>query len=95
MRKHAATVERSTGAGRCWYTNASGGPPTPVDVSVTPKPHYGIDGNKVFGITGTPDGYTDAVFAHKRLSIIDVASSHEPLPFLLEAMEETLGAACA
>src|SRR3954454_25233654 len=30
-----------------------------VDVSVTPKPHYGIDGNKVFGITGMPDGYTD------------------------------------
>ena len=36
MRKHAAMVERSTGAGRCWYTSASGGPPTPVDVSVTP-----------------------------------------------------------
>ena len=30
-----------------------------VDVSVTPKPHYGIDGSKVFGITGTPDGYTE------------------------------------
>jgi hypothetical protein len=30
-----------------------------VDVSVTPKPHYGIDGSKVFGISGTPDGYTD------------------------------------
>src|SRR5262245_43540189 len=30
-----------------------------VDISVTPKPHYGIDGNKVFGIPGTPDGYTD------------------------------------
>jgi predicted AlkP superfamily pyrophosphatase or phosphodiesterase len=30
-----------------------------VDISVTPKPHYGIDGNKVFGITGTPDRYTD------------------------------------
>jgi predicted AlkP superfamily pyrophosphatase or phosphodiesterase len=30
-----------------------------VDISVTPKPHYGIDGNKVFGITGMPDGYTD------------------------------------
>lgn len=30
-----------------------------VDVSVTPKPHYGIDGSKVFGITGTPDGYPD------------------------------------
>ncbi len=27
-----------------------------VDISVTPKPHYGIDGNKVFGITGTPVG---------------------------------------
>jgi predicted AlkP superfamily pyrophosphatase or phosphodiesterase len=30
-----------------------------VDVSVTPKPWYGIDGNKVFGITGTPPGYSD------------------------------------
>jgi predicted AlkP superfamily pyrophosphatase or phosphodiesterase len=27
-----------------------------VDISVTPKPHYGADGNKVFGITGTPPG---------------------------------------
>jgi len=27
-----------------------------VDISVTPKPHYGADGNKVFGITGTPEG---------------------------------------
>jgi predicted AlkP superfamily pyrophosphatase or phosphodiesterase len=26
-----------------------------VDLSVTPKPYYGADGNKVFGITGTPD----------------------------------------
>ncbi len=25
-----------------------------VDISVTPKPHYGVDGNKVFGIAGTP-----------------------------------------
>ena len=30
-----------------------------VEISVTPKPHYGADGNKVFGITGTPDGLTD------------------------------------
>jgi predicted AlkP superfamily pyrophosphatase or phosphodiesterase len=30
-----------------------------VDVSVTPKPYYGADGNKVFGILGTPDGLTD------------------------------------
>jgi len=27
-----------------------------VEISVTPKPHYGADGNKVFGITGTPEG---------------------------------------
>jgi predicted AlkP superfamily pyrophosphatase or phosphodiesterase len=27
-----------------------------VAISVTPKPYYGADGNKVFGITGTPDG---------------------------------------
>jgi predicted AlkP superfamily pyrophosphatase or phosphodiesterase len=27
-----------------------------VDISVTPKPYYGSDGNKVFGITGTPTG---------------------------------------
>lgn len=30
-----------------------------VEISVTPKPYYGADGNKVFGITGTPDGLTD------------------------------------
>jgi predicted AlkP superfamily pyrophosphatase or phosphodiesterase len=27
-----------------------------VDISVTPKPYYGADGSKVFGITGTPPG---------------------------------------
>jgi predicted AlkP superfamily pyrophosphatase or phosphodiesterase len=27
-----------------------------VDISVTPKPHYGADGNKVFAITGVPEG---------------------------------------
>jgi predicted AlkP superfamily pyrophosphatase or phosphodiesterase len=30
-----------------------------VDFSVTPKPHYGADGNKVFGIHGTPVGLTE------------------------------------
>jgi predicted AlkP superfamily pyrophosphatase or phosphodiesterase len=30
-----------------------------ADISVTPKPHYGADGNKLFGIFGTPDGLTD------------------------------------
>ena len=29
-----------------------------VDISVTPKPYYGADGNKAFGITGTPEGLT-------------------------------------
>ncbi len=27
-----------------------------VDISVTPKPHYGADGNKAFGIFATPEG---------------------------------------
>jgi predicted AlkP superfamily pyrophosphatase or phosphodiesterase len=30
-----------------------------VDYSVTPKPYYGADGGKVFGILGTPQGLTD------------------------------------
>lgn len=30
-----------------------------VDLSVTPKPYYGADGNKAFGIAGTPDGLTE------------------------------------
>jgi predicted AlkP superfamily pyrophosphatase or phosphodiesterase len=30
-----------------------------VDWSITPKPFYGADGNKIFGISGTPAGLTD------------------------------------
>jgi predicted AlkP superfamily pyrophosphatase or phosphodiesterase len=30
-----------------------------VDVSVTPKPHYGADGNKVFDVLATPDDLAD------------------------------------
>jgi predicted AlkP superfamily pyrophosphatase or phosphodiesterase len=30
-----------------------------VDISVTPKPYYGADGNKFFGIHGTPPGLTE------------------------------------
>ena len=33
-----------------WWFNQG----APVDISVTPKPHYGADGSKAFGITGTP-----------------------------------------
>lgn len=29
------------------------------EISVTPKPYYGADGSKAFGITGTPDGLSD------------------------------------
>src|SRR5436190_9273779 len=34
-----------------------------VDVSVTPKPYYAADGNKVFGIHGTPEGLTERLEA--------------------------------
>lgn len=34
-----------------------------VDISVTPKPWYGVDGNKVFGITGTPEGFSEKLEA--------------------------------
>ncbi len=34
-----------------------------VAISVTPKPYYGCDGNKVFGITGTPDGLCERLEA--------------------------------
>jgi predicted AlkP superfamily pyrophosphatase or phosphodiesterase len=30
-----------------------------VEISVTPKPYYGADGNKVFGITGEPEGLSE------------------------------------
>ena len=30
-----------------------------VDASVTPKPYYAADGNKAFGIAGTPEGLAD------------------------------------
>jgi len=32
-----------------------------VEISVTPKPFYGADGNKAFGISGTPDGLCERV----------------------------------
>src|SRR5205823_6668335 len=34
-----------------------------VEFSVTPKPHYGADGNKVFDILATPDGLVDRLKA--------------------------------
>jgi predicted AlkP superfamily pyrophosphatase or phosphodiesterase len=38
-----------------WWFNQGGD----VAISVTPKPYYAADGNKAFGILGTPDGLTD------------------------------------
>ncbi len=38
-----------------------------VDYSITPKPYYGIDGSKVFGITGTPDSLAEE--AEKKLGV--------------------------
>ena len=38
-----------------WWFNQGAG----VDFSVTPKPYYAANGNKAFGISGTPDGLTD------------------------------------
>lgn len=32
-----------------------------VEFCVTPKPHYGADGNKAFGITGQPEGLCDGI----------------------------------
>jgi predicted AlkP superfamily pyrophosphatase or phosphodiesterase len=44
-----------------WWFNQGAG----VDFQVTPKPWYGADGNKVFGILGRPEGLTDRL--EKRL----------------------------
>jgi predicted AlkP superfamily pyrophosphatase or phosphodiesterase len=35
-----------------------------VDISVTPKPHYGVDGNKVFGIAGLPQVVSESLEKH-------------------------------
>ncbi|HTU91593.1 MAG TPA: alkaline phosphatase family protein [Gemmataceae bacterium] len=55
-RRRAAEVGRSFRCAKLfWWFNQGAA----VDVSVTPKPYYGADGNKAFGITGTPAGLTD------------------------------------
>ncbi len=38
-----------------WWFNQG----APVAFSVTPKPYYAADGNKAFGISGTPEGLTE------------------------------------
>src|SRR5262245_17798517 len=52
-RRRAAERGRTfTCAKLFWWFNQG----ADVDISVTPKPYYGADGNKAFGITGTPEG---------------------------------------
>lgn len=57
-----ATARKRLGAAfRCaklfwWYNQGAD-----VAISVTPKPYYGSDGNKAFGITGTPEGLADTL----------------------------------
>lgn len=51
-RQRAASLGRRFRCAKLfWWFNQGAA----VDFSVTPKPWYGADGNKVFGITGTPD----------------------------------------
>lgn len=55
-RRRAAERGRTFRAAKLfWWFNQGAA----VDYSVTPKPHYGADGNKAFGITGTPEGLTE------------------------------------
>jgi predicted AlkP superfamily pyrophosphatase or phosphodiesterase len=54
-RRAAERGETFTTAKLFWWFNQGAS----VDYSVTPKPYYGADGNKVFGISGSPDGLTE------------------------------------
>jgi predicted AlkP superfamily pyrophosphatase or phosphodiesterase len=56
-----------------WWFNQG----APVAISVTPKPHYGADGNKAFGIHGTPLGLTDRL--QRTLSPFPFASFWGPM----------------
>ena len=59
-RRRAAERGRAFRAAKLfwWFNEGSA-----VDLSVTPKPYYAADGNKAFGIAGTPDGLTDRLEA--------------------------------
>lgn len=56
-RLRASQGRRFTCAKLFWWFNQGAA----VDVSLTPKPHYGCDGGKVFDISGTPDGLGERV----------------------------------
>jgi predicted AlkP superfamily pyrophosphatase or phosphodiesterase len=54
-----ATARKRLPRFRCaklfWWFNQG----AEVDISVTPKPYYGADGSKAFGVTGAPEGLTE------------------------------------
>lgn len=55
-KRHAEAQGRTFRAAKLfWWFNQG----ADVALSVTPKPYYAADGNKAFGITGTPEGLTE------------------------------------
>lgn len=59
-RRHAAEQGRPFRCAKLfWWFNQGAA----VDISVTPKPHYGADGNKAFDILSTPDDLADRLKA--------------------------------
>jgi len=48
-----------------------------VDISVTPKPHYAVDGNKAFGITGSPPRVAESL--EKQLGAFPFSSFWGPM----------------
>jgi predicted AlkP superfamily pyrophosphatase or phosphodiesterase len=66
-RRRAADLGRPFTAARLfWWFNEG----APVDLSVTPKPHYGCDGAKVFAVHGRPVAY-----------VADLERALGPFPF--------------
>ncbi len=78
-RKRAAQRGRTFQSAKLfWWFNQG----ADVDISVTPKPWYGVDGNKAFGISGTPYGLA-----------ADLEKQHGSFPFP-SFWGPTAGSAC-
>jgi len=73
-RRRAAERGRSLKVAKLfwWYNQGAA-----VDLSVTPKPYYGADGSKAFGIHGTPAGLTEQLEA--RLGAFPFSSFWGPM----------------
>lgn len=58
LRRERAKSNRSFKAAKLfWWFNQG----ADVDISLTPKPHYGCDGSKAFDIAGTPAGLSESI----------------------------------